>query len=133
MATIKRFEDIEAWKKGRELIRVVYKASSAAPFSRDFALRYQGRRAAVSIASNIAEGFERDGRKEFLQFLSLAKGSCGELRSQLYNAADQSYISKVQFDSLMSQTLEVSRMISGLMSYLRRTSVTGMKFKEWAT
>ena len=82
MATIKRFEDIEAWKKARELTREVYRHSKVGPFSKDFGLRDQIRRAAVSVMSNIAEGFERGGNKEFMQFLAIAKGSVGEIESQ---------------------------------------------------
>ncbi len=89
MAKIKQFEDIESWKKARRLTKEIYDATSAGKFVRDFGLKDQIRRAAVSILSNIAEGFERGGDKEFLQFLAVAKGSCGELRAQLYVALDQ--------------------------------------------
>src|SRR5262249_2573056 len=118
MATLERFEDLDAWRKARELVNVIYKVSGAGEFARDFGLRDQIRRAAISVLSNIAEGFERDGNKEFLQFLSLAKGSCGEIRAQLYVAFDQAYISEVQFRDLGEQTLRVSRLIAGLMRYL---------------
>ena len=82
MTKIKRFEDIESWKKSRELAKSVYRITLNQRFARDFGLRDQIRRASVSILSNIAEGFERDGDKEFIQLLSLAKGSCGEVRAQ---------------------------------------------------
>jgi len=88
MAKITRFGEIESWKKSRELTKSIYRISLRERFFRDFGLRDQIRRAAVSILSNIAEGFERDGDKEFIQFLSLAKASCGELRAQLYVALD---------------------------------------------
>lgn len=88
MATIEKFEDIEAWKKARELTRDVYTASKQAAFAKDFGLKDQIRRAAVSIMSNIAEGFERGGDKEFAQFIALAKGSSAEVRAQLYVALD---------------------------------------------
>jgi four helix bundle protein len=94
MATFKKFEDTEAWKKARELTREVYRHSKVSPFSKDFGLRDQIRRAAVSGMSNIAEGFERGGTKEFMQFLAIAKGSVGELEAQLYVALDQSYINE---------------------------------------
>ena len=81
MATFQKFEDIEAWQRARELTREIYTASNENPFSKDFGLRDQVRKTSVSIMSNIAEGFERDGTKEFIQFLSVAKGSSGELRS----------------------------------------------------
>lgn len=94
MATFKAFEDIEAWQKARDLVRRVYHISQGSEFSRDYALKDQMRRAAISIMSNIAEGFERNGNKEFIHFLSIAKGSAGEVRSQLYVALDQRYIDK---------------------------------------
>ena len=100
MATIEQFEDIEAWKKGRELRRAIYHCSRLGAFGKDFALRDQIRRASVSITSNIAEAFERGGNKEFIQFLANAKGSCGELRDQLYAALDERYVSADEFKSL---------------------------------
>ena len=97
MATLEKFEDIEARELARELTRLVYEVSSNGNFAKDFALRDQIRRAAISILSNIAEGFERSGNKEFLNFLAIAKGSCGEVRAQLYAAFDQRYIEKARF------------------------------------
>lgn len=97
MASFERFEDIEGWKLARQATNQVYELSSAGEFSRDFALVNQMRRASISIMSNIAEGFERDGNKEFLQFLSIAKGSCGEVRSQLYIAFDRKYVDEARF------------------------------------
>ncbi|MEP6718901.1 MAG: four helix bundle protein [bacterium] len=88
MSPVDRFEDLEAWKLSRALTGLVYAASGTGRFSHGFALRDQIRRASISIVSNIAEGFERDGDKEFLQFLSMAKGSCGEVRAQLCLASD---------------------------------------------
>ena len=130
MATIKRFEDIGAWQEGRKLVRAIYQASCAGHFARDFALRDQIRRAAISIPSNIAEGFERDGNREFYQFLSLAKGSCGEVRTQLYLALDEAYLTKSQFDSLSEAALRISRMVASLMAYLRRSGMRCPKFKN---
>ena len=86
MAKIKRFEDIESWKSARKLTKQIYEITAAGEFTRDFGLNDQIRRASVSILSNIAEGFERGGDQEFLQFLSVAKGSCGEVRAQLYGS-----------------------------------------------
>ena len=129
MATIKRFEDIEAWKKARELTREVYRHSKAAPFSRDFVLRDQMRRAAVSVMSNIAEGFERGGNRELMQFLAIAKGSVGEIESQLYVALDQVYIDENEFVSLKKLTGSTKRLIGGLISYLRESSMKGAKYK----
>jgi four helix bundle protein len=88
MATLRQFEDIEAWQKARELTRAVYDCSKVGLFSRDFGLRDQMRRASVSVMSNIAEGFERGGKGEFVQFLAMAKGSAGEVEAQLYVALD---------------------------------------------
>ena len=84
MANIERFEDLEAWKKARETTKAIYAATSGGKFSRDFSLRDQIRSSAVSVMSNISEGFERGGDKEFRQFLAIAKGSAGEVKSQLY-------------------------------------------------
>ena len=127
MAKIERFEDIEAWQKARELTRQIYDASNDGPFARDFGLRDQIRRASVSIMSNIAEGFERGSNKEFIQFLFIAKGSAGEVRSQLYVALDQGYIKQEAFASLSQQISEISRMISGLVSYLSHSEMRGAK------
>jgi four helix bundle protein len=129
MARIERFEDIEAWKKGRQLRRAICHCSRLGAFGKDFALRDQIRRTLVSITSNIAEGFERGGNKEFIQFLANAKGSCGESRDQLYAALDEQYISADEFKSLCGQALEISRMISGLMRYLKQSEMRGAKFK----
>ena len=118
MAGVKRFEDIEAWQRARELTRKIYQITSVGEFAHDFGLRDQIRRAAVSIMSNIAEGFERRGDKEFVRFVSIAKGSCGELRCQLYIALDQGYLEKGQFESISQDAVEVGRMLSGLMKYL---------------
>ena len=87
------------------------------------------RRAAVSILSNIAEGFERGGDKEFIQFLAIAKGSAGELRAQLYVALDQNYLSNAKFDSLSQQAIEISQLISGFMKYLKQSDLQGSKLR----
>ena len=129
MTTFQRFEDIEAWQRAWELTREIYTISNKGPFSKDFGLRGQVRRASVSIMSNIAEGFERGGTKEFVQFLSVAKGSSGELRSQLYVALDQGYLNEDVFDWLFTTALETSRMISGLINYLRKSKMKGTKYK----
>jgi len=129
MATLKQFEEIEAWKKARELTREVYKCSKLGPFARDFGLRDQIRRAAVSVMSNIAEGFERGGNAEFVQFLAVSKGSAGEVESQLYVALDQEYISEEQFRSLKQTAVSTKTLIAGFMSYLRRSGIRGAKYK----
>ena len=132
MARIEKFEDLLSWQKARQLTRLVYQATSNGMFARDFGLRDQIRRAAVAILSNVAEGFERDGDKEFSQFLSQAKGSCAEVRAQLYIALDQDYISEEEFERLKSVTVEISRLISGMMSYLANSPLNGRKFKDRA-
>jgi four helix bundle protein len=129
MSSVERFEDLEVWKMAREMAREIYGCSKSGNFSRDFGLRDQIRRAAVSVVSNIAEGFDRGGDREFHQFLALAKGSCGEVRAQLYIALDQEYIIQPQFDSLSDRTFQVGRMLASLMTYLRSSGFKGQKFK----
>jgi four helix bundle protein len=129
VAKIERFEDIEAWKLAREATDLVYKASAADRFARDFALVNQMRRASISILSNIAEGFERGGNKEFLQFLAIAKGSCGEVRAQLYVVLDQKYIDETTFQGISEVLQAASRTISGFMKYLQSADFRGSKFK----
>ena len=121
MTQLNRFEDIEAWRKARVLVKEVYKVTAAAKFSKDFSLRDQIQRAAVSIISNIAEGFSRQTDKEFVQFLHIAKGSTSEVQSQLYIALDLGYISQEEFDSLYKRADEVGRLIFGFIRYLRKS------------
>ncbi|MCG3165874.1 MAG: hypothetical protein POELPBGB_01649 [Bacteroidia bacterium] len=130
MSKINTFEDIQAWQKARELTRAIYKVSSENSFSKDFGLRDQIRRASVSVLSNIAEGFERNGSKEFIHFLSIAKGSAGEVRAQLYVAFDLEYISKTEFDDLSRLATDTSKMIGGFMTYLKNSDLKGAKFTE---
>lgn len=95
----------------------------------DYGLRDQIRRASVSVMSNLAEGFERGGDREFIQFLSNAKGSCGEVRCQMYAALDEKYLDETEFKELYERSEEISRLISGFMTYLRRSELRGNKFK----
>ena len=111
---VERFEDLIAWQKARQLTSVIYRITSLSDFARDFGLRDQIRRAAVSVMSNIAEGFDRASRSEFHQFLVIAKASCAEVRSQLYVAQDVGYIDQEMFDTVNSNTSELSRIIGGL-------------------
>jgi four helix bundle protein len=118
---IQRFEDIIAWQKARTLTKSIYEITRSGSFSKDYDLKTQIRRAAVSIMSNIAEGYERGGPREFRQFLSIAKASCAELRSQLYVAADIGYLQDSQFRNLLSQSEEVGRIVGGLRASVQRT------------
>jgi four helix bundle protein len=128
MAKIEKFEDIQSWKKARTLTKEVYEATRVGAFAKDFGLRDQMRRASVSILSNIAEGFERGGDKEFLQFLSVAKGSAGELRAQLYVAFDH-YLNVERFDHLTREATETSELIAGFMRYLKTSELKGSKLR----
>jgi four helix bundle protein len=122
---IEKFEDLIAWQKARKLTQTVYEATRQGTFARDFGLSGQIQRSSVSVMSNIAEGFERNRRAEFHQFLSMAKASCGEVRSQLYVARDIGYLNDESFDRLFEQSNEVSQIIGGL-----RASVQRLKEKE---
>ncbi len=129
MATISKFEDIEAWQLAREMTKMIYAISNDGAFAGDFGLRDQIRRASVSIMSNIAEGFERGGDKEFFQFVALAKGSSGEVRAQLYVALDAGYIDQQTFSRLSDMAVQINRMLAGLMKYLRSSELKGSKYK----
>jgi four helix bundle protein len=129
MATIQSFEEIEAWQKARELTQTVYACSGKGAFAKDFGLRDQIRRAAVSIMSNIAEGFERGGSAEFVQFLAIAKGSTGEVEAQLFVALDQGYINQEQFDFIRALAASTKKLVAGFMNYLKSSDIKGQKFK----
>ena len=119
MGKIEKFEDIIAWQKSLELSNLIYSHTSDGAFSKDYGLRDQIRRASVSIVSNIAEGFERESNNQFIYFLTISKASAGEIRAQLYIAKNQNYISNEEFILLNSKVIEVSKTISGFISYLR--------------
>ena len=118
MPSIARFEDVKAWQKARELTASKYRLTRQGEFSRDYGLRDQIRRSSVSIMSNIAEGFERRGDKEFSQFLAIAKASAAEVKSQLYVACDAGFVDAEQFDHLARMAEETIRMIGGTACYL---------------
>jgi len=120
MNQVERFEDLIAWQKARTLTKAIYQVTRSEQFSRDYAPVDQIRRAAISIMSNLAEGFEQGNRGEFHQFLVIAKSSCAEVRSQLYIAFDAGYLSQIEFDNLMSQAKEVGRIIGGLRSAVEK-------------
>lgn len=117
---VERFEDLIAWQKARQLAAAIYRATSVGGFAKDFGLRDQIQRAAVSVVSNIAEGFERGSRSEFHQFLVVSKASAAEVRSQLYVALDAGYLDQTNFDTLMNLASEVSKIIGGLRSSVQK-------------
>lgn len=120
MGKFNSFEDINSWQKARALNKKIYLITDNDTFKKDFDLARQIRRASVSISSNIAEGFERNTDKEFIHFLYVAKGSAGEVRSQLYLAVDLKYIDQEVFDELLSEIGEISRLLSGFIKYLNK-------------
>lgn len=129
MSKIDRFEDLDVWQKARQLTKAVYKKTMEGTFANDFSLKDQINRAAGSIMDNIAEGFERDGRKEFIQHLSYAKASSGEVRSQLYRAKDRGHLSESEFETLLNQIESISKMLGGFMNYLKKSEIAGLKYK----
>ena len=126
--TVQNFEDLNVWKQARLLTQEVYRLTKIGKFSRDFGLRDQIQRAAISVMLNIAEGFERGGNQEFSQFLYVAKASCGEVRSQLYVALDQGYVTHDETEKLRQSFKRLSGMISNLIAYMRQSEMRGEKF-----
>ncbi len=124
MASFEKFEDLEVWQEARKLVKAIYQATQAGTFARDQGLRGQIQRAAVSVMSNIAEGFERSGNKEFTHFLYLAKDSAGEVRSQLYVALDLGYFDQKSFTALNGSVLSISKQLSGFIKYLNRCAAS---------
>jgi four helix bundle protein len=129
MATFKKFEDIEAWQDARKLAQQIYRLTSEGTFARDFGLRDQIRRAAVSVMANIAEGFGRGGNKEFSQFLGHARGSLAELKSHLYVAFDADYIVSERKDELFELAGRTEALICGLIRYLGSTEKRGSRMQ----
>jgi four helix bundle protein len=127
---VKNFEELEIWKEARRLTCAIYDLSKTPKFSKDFGLRNQMQRTAVSIMSNVAEGFERGGNQEFVQFLYVAKGSCGELRSQLCVALDQDYVDQKITDNLLMALKRLSVMIKHLIDHLKRSGMRGPKYGD---
>lgn len=130
MGTIQRFEDLEIWQLARELAKEIFVLAQNGKLSKDFSLKDQMNRSSGSIMDNIAEGFGRASRLEFIQFLSISTGSADELKSQLYRCLDKEYISKDNFDSLYEKTNAIYKKINGFIKYLNTTLVKGTKFKE---
>lgn len=130
MATINRFEEIDAWKVSRELCLKTGIIIDSGNFKRSYRLIDQIEGSSGSIMDNIAEGFERGTRAEFIQFLGYSKGSCGEFRSQLYRAFDRKYLTKEQFDGLYILAVRISAMIQKLIAYLQKSDIKGVRKKQ---
>ena len=130
MATIQRFEELEIWKKSRLLSNYIYPLTHIEPIASDFRIKDQMRGSVGSIMDNIAEGFKRGSRLEFINSLSVAKGETGELKSQLYRCLDNKYISQKIFDELYNLANELTKMITSFIGYLNKSKIKGQKFKN---
>lgn len=126
---VTRFEDLVIWQDARKLCKDIFLITEKDPFCRDYKLRDQIRTSSGSVMDNVAEGFERNGNKEFIQFLSVAKGSCGECRSQSYRAFDYLYIDQETLNDLIHKTITLNKQISGFISYLKRSNLKGSKYQ----
>ena len=129
MATINRFEDLEIWQEARRLAKEIYILSEETKLKTDFKLKEQIKGSSGSVMDNIAEGFERDGNLEFRQFLSIAKGSSGESRSQIYRLYDYGIIDEEKFNELKNDYLTLSSKIKNFITYLNKQDFKGNKFK----
>jgi four helix bundle protein len=132
MATVHRFEDLEIWQLARSLYQKISKLAEKIKRNHDYRFADQIKAAAGSIMDNIAEGFERNSRLEFLNSLSISKGESGELKSQLYRAIDDDYLNKIEFDELYEDTDKVSKKIANFVKYLNTSNIKGLQFKDRA-
>ena len=130
MEKVKRFEDLEVFQRARVLCKEIYRITRGEPFKNDFRFVQQIRAAAGSVMDNIAEGYERDGNKEFVNFLYIAKGSCGEVKSQLLRASDVGFIEKEIYGELSQQCMEIGKLLFSLISSIRQSDVTGIKYRD---
>lgn len=128
MAGFTKFEEIEAWKKARELCKLIFDLTKKEKFSKDFSLKDQIRKSSGSVMDNIAEGFERGGKKEFIQFLYISKSSSAETKSQLYRALDYEYINQKEFKNCYDKCNECAKIIAGLINYLKSSQIKGPKY-----
>ncbi len=128
MATWSRFEDLPIWQEARILAKDIYRLTSTEPFSKDYRFCGQIRAAAGSIMDNIAEGFEKENNKEFIQFLYIAKGSCGEVRSQLHRARDVEFISDEEYKEYIDRSINLNTSIYNFIKYLKNSDVSGMRY-----
>ena len=130
MGTVKRFEELEVWKESRKLAKSIHECTSNTPFSKDFTLKDQIRRSSGSVMDNIAEGFDRDGNREFIHFLTISKASLAETKSQLYRALDFGYISNEKFSRNQELADLIGKQIGGFIKYLQQSEYKGNKFKK---
>ncbi len=128
MTKIERFEDLKVWQESRELCRSIYTLTEKKPWCMDYRFKEQIRSSSGSVMDNIAEGFERGGNREFIQFLFVAKGSCAETRSQVYRAFDARHINEEQQATLLEKTISINKKLSKLITYLKTTPYPGQKF-----
>ena len=133
MAVVERFEELRIWQMARELCQEVYLHTETQPWKTDTRFVQQIRAAAGSVMDNIAEGFERDGNKEFVQFLYVAKGSCGEVRSQIIRASDTNFLNHTDAKRLYNVCLELSSAIAAFIKSLKKSSITGSKYLKQET
>jgi four helix bundle protein len=130
MATVQKFEDLQVWQLARELSQKIYPLTFLDPIDKDFRYKDQIRGACGSVMDNIAEGFERGSKREFIHSLTIAKGEVGELKSQLYRGKDNHYFTQALFDELYALADQLTRMLTSFIRYLNQSDISGQKFKE---